>query len=88
MCSDLPDVETGLDMKIQNLSFGSDVDFPFDRKHLIEAQESDGTLTSCFTAVVDKTVLHDHVVAYFLHDGVLMRKWSPEAKRDELFFFR
>ncbi len=82
MCSDLSDVKTGSDMKIQNLSFGPNVDFPFDRKHLIEAQKSDGTLTSCFTAVMDKTVLHDHVVAYFLDDGVLMRKWSPEKKCD------
>ncbi len=82
MCSDLSDVKTGLDMDVQNVSFGPNVDIPFDRKHLIEAQKSDSTLTSCFTTVRDKTVLHVHVVAYFLDDGVLMRKWSPEEKRD------
>ncbi len=65
MCSDLSDVKTGLDMDVQNVSFGPNVDFPFDRKHLIEAQKSDSTLTSCFTTVRDKTVLHVHVVAYF-----------------------
>ncbi len=65
MCSDLSDVKTGLDMDVQNVSFGPNVDIPFDRKHLIEAQKSDSTLTSCFTTVRDKTVLHVHVVAYF-----------------------
>ncbi len=54
MCSDLSDVKTGLDMDVQNVSFGPNVDIPFDRKHLIEAQKSDSTLTSCFTTVRDK----------------------------------
>ncbi len=82
MCSDLSDLKTGLDMDVQYVSFGPNVDFPFDRKNLIKAQKSDSTLTSCFTAVMDKTVLHDQVITYFLDDGVLMRKWSPEEKRD------
>lgn len=80
VCSDQSDVETSLNIDKQILSFGPNVDFPFDRKHLIETQKSDGTLTTCFNAVMDKTLLDDHVVAYFLDDGVLMRKWSLEGK--------
>lgn len=64
------------------MGFGPNVDFPFDKKHLIEAQKSDVNQTSYFSAAEDKLVLPNCAVAYFLDDGVLMRKWSPEKKQD------
>ncbi len=79
MSSDSPDVEdTTVEACSLNLSLEPRIDFPFDRQQLIDAQHADDTLRSCLSAVIDKSKLDDPTVAYFIDDGVLMRKWSPE----------
>lgn len=79
MSSDSPDIEdTTVKICPQNFNLEPRLDFSFERQHLIDAQHADDTLASCRSAVVDKSALASHSVAYFLDDGVLMRKWSPE----------
>lgn len=60
MSLDSPEVEDTT--YSQTLSLDPRFDFPFDRKQLIDA---DDTLRSCLSAVIDKSELPDHVVAYF-----------------------
>lgn len=53
------------------------VDLSFGKPQLIEAQRVDQTLSHCIAVTVDWSVLSEHPVAYYLEDGVLMRKWTP-----------
>lgn len=59
------------------------VDLPFGKTTLIEAQSADQSLCHCVTAAVEPTVLPENPVAYFFEDGVLMRKWSPSHVKDD-----
>ncbi|XDV49410.1 hypothetical protein PO909_018663 [Leuciscus waleckii] len=59
------------------------VDFPFGKTMLIEAQRADQTLCHCVAAVVEPSVLPECPVGYFFEDGVLMRKWSPGHVKDD-----
>jgi len=52
--------------------------FPFSKQQLISAQNADETLLTCISSVIEKSDLPKNAIVYFLDDGVLMRKWSPE----------
>ncbi|KAI2645228.1 Retrovirus-related Pol polyprotein [Labeo rohita] len=58
-------------------------DFPFSKQQLISAQKTDETLLTCRSSVVDESDLPKYAIAYFLDDGVLMRKWSPEKVKHD-----
>ena len=47
------------------------------RSQLVEAQQSDPSLSPCVAAVVEKSNLANYSTAYFFDGYVLMRKWAP-----------
>lgn len=51
----------------------SQLDLPVTRESLIAAQNSDPSLTKCFTSLSETG---NKKASYFLEDGVLMRKWT------------
>ncbi len=53
-----------------------------DREHLIREQQTDPTLTSCFSQVNQHTP--DKSVFHLLDDGVLMRCWSPSFTHESM----
>lgn len=52
---------------------------PATRKDFIEAQQSDVTIAKCLSSVLSQDSAKGKNVAYFLDDGVLMRKWTDPA---------
>ncbi|KAM9440555.1 uncharacterized protein Hap1MRO34_025796 [Clarias gariepinus] len=54
-----------------------DAELRITRAKLAIAQKADPSLTHCFETAVEKGELEKHPIAYFLENGVLMRKWSP-----------
>lgn len=48
------------------------------RKHLVSAQREDPTLTSCVKAA-DLGKMYNSGVTYFWDDGLLRRRWKPDA---------
>ena len=47
------------------------------RDWLCVAQKTDPTLHKCFASVVSTEQVNRDKVAYFVEQGILMRKWSP-----------
>ncbi len=87
MGSVMPDTKAEVDNSSTDVIVQPSFDFPFSKQQLISAQNADETLLTCISSMIDKSDLPKHAIAYFLDDGVLMRKWSPEkVKRLEFSF--
>lgn len=54
------------------------------RKQMSDAQQSDPLLHKCFNSAVRQEVVKEEKVAYFIDDGLLMRKWcsNDDAEGD------
>lgn len=54
------------------------------RKQMSDAQQSDPLLRKCFNSAVRQEVVKEEKVAYFIDDGLLMRKWcsNDDAEGD------
>lgn len=52
---------------------------PLSRSDIVEAQKSDQSLQKYF----DLTADHNLDRCYFVKDGLLLRRWSPNAGTDE-----
>lgn len=59
-----------------NLS-SSHLKLPVTREKIVFAQKEDSSLQKCFSAAVSVERAQQRKSAYFLEDGLLMRKWSP-----------
>lgn len=55
---------------------------PVTREELMENQKVDPSLEKCFVSIVDQEAVKAVNVAYFIEDGLLMRKWLPHAQLD------
>lgn len=52
------------------------------RDQMCAAQRKDPNLSKCFDSALDPEVAKKSQVAYFVEDGLLMRKWSPNNRGD------
>ncbi len=52
------------------------------REKIISAQKEDSSLRKCFSAAVSVERMQQRKFAYFVEDGLLMRKWSPVMADD------
>lgn len=52
------------------------------RDALITAQKDDLTLHKCFSAVVSPEVAQERKTAFYMENGVLMRRWCPDDSSD------
>lgn len=84
MCADdLVQSENDADAVEVDVCALPNVDLSFGKPQLIEAQRADETLSHCIAVTVEPSVLLEHPVAYYLEDGVLMRKWTPRHAENE-----
>ncbi len=58
----------------------SDLSFPFSTDEWSREQHSDSSLAELFTLVLSDSDVHDVARAYFVQDGLLLRKWSPHGE--------
>ncbi len=57
-----------------------DLSFPFSTDEWSREQHSDSSLAELFTLVLSDSDIHDVARAYFVQDGLLLRKWSPHGE--------
>lgn len=58
----------------------SDLSFPFSTDELSKEQHSDSSLAELFTLALSDSDVPDVARAYFVQDGLLLRKWSPHGE--------
>ncbi len=74
--------ETKRVSKIVSLSIPdlSDLSFPFSSDEWSREQHSDSSLAELFALVFSDSDVPDVARAYFVQDGLLLRKWSPHGE--------
>lgn len=50
---------------------------PVSREKLVQAQKKDQILIKCLSTVVTREQAEAQAVAYFVEEGLLLRKWTP-----------
>ncbi len=83
MGSVMPETKTKVENSSTDVIVQPRFDFSFSKQQLISAQNAIETLLSCISSVIEKSDLPKYAIAYFLDDGVLMRKWSPEKVKHD-----
>ncbi len=58
------------------------LDLPISRFQIIAAQKDDSSLTKCFSAVISSEAAKKRDTAYFMDDGLLMRRWCSKVEED------
>ncbi len=58
------------------------LDLPISRFQIIAAQKDDSSLTKCFSAVISSEAAKKSDTAYFMDDGLLMRRWCSKVEED------
>lgn len=58
------------------------LDLPISRSQIVAAQKDDSTLTKCFSAVISSEAAGEKNTAYFMDDGLLMRRWCSKVEED------
>ena len=79
VCTEVEPQTIGEKEKSKSLALSTEfasVKLPVSREQLVAAQENDTSLHKCFEMVVKPEMLKEKLVAYFVDDGMLMRKWS------------
>ncbi len=77
----LPQVESKAVEKSSPVSLNR-LKLPVTRDKIVSAQRSDVTLQKCFSVVVPLERAQKRKSAYFVEDGLLMRRWCPDVKED------
>ncbi len=52
------------------------------RNNIVAAQEADMTLRKCFSSVVPLEIAHERKTAYYVDNGLLMRRWCTNVSDD------
>ncbi len=58
------------------------LDLPISRFQIIAAQKDDSSLTKCFSTVISSEAAKKRDTAYFMDDGLLMRRWCSKVEED------
>ncbi len=58
----------------------NDVKLPVTRNNIVAAQEADMTLRKCFSSVVPLEIAHERKTAYYVDNGLLMRRWCTMSR--------
>ncbi len=77
----LPNDEERVMTTLSNLS-SSHLKLLVTREKIVSAQKEDSSLHKCFSAAVSVERTQQRKFAYFVEDGLLMRKWSPVMADD------
>lgn len=60
----------------------SSLDLPVTRSQIIVAQNGDPSLSKCLSAVISPEAAKKKNTAYFIDNGLLMRKWCSKVEED------
>lgn len=60
----------------------SSLDLPVTRSQIIMAQNDDPSLSKCLSAVISSEAAKKKNTAYFIDNGLLMRKWCSKVEED------
>lgn len=75
------DVKTAV--LLPDVAVGNGASPPMSRAQLCEAQRADPTLQGCFKKLVSDGKASGNMIAYYLDDELLMRRWSPSVSADQ-----
>ncbi len=76
------DVLPQVEIKAVEKSSPVSLKLPVTRDKIVPAQKSDVTLRKCFSVVVPLERAQKRKSAYFVENGLLMRRWCPDVKDD------